>query len=66
MSPEAQAAVSTFRAARDHLPELVMTCASGRELMALAFARDVQLAAELNVSSCVPVLESGAFVAGPD
>jgi 2-phosphosulfolactate phosphatase len=62
-SPEAQAAVSTFRAARDHLQDCLMDCASGRELVALGYARDVQIASELNVSGTVPVFRSAAYAA---
>lgn len=62
-SPEAQAAVSAFRDARDHLQDCLMDCASGRELVALGYARDVQIASELNVSSAVPVFRSGAYAA---
>jgi 2-phosphosulfolactate phosphatase len=61
-SPEAHAAASAFQAARNHLPEYLMDCASGRELRAIGFAEDVQIASELNVSSTVPVFESGAYV----
>ena len=62
-SPEAQAAVSAFRAARDHLQDGLLNCASGRELVALGYARDVQIASELNVSGTVPVFRSGAYAA---
>jgi len=61
-SPEARAAVSAFHTARDHLQECLMDCASGRELVALGYARDVQIASELNVSSTVPVFRSGAYM----
>ncbi len=62
-SPETQAAVSAFRAARDHLQDCLMECASGRELVELGYARDVQIASELNVSGTVPVFRSAAYVA---
>jgi 2-phosphosulfolactate phosphatase len=62
-SPEAQAAVSAFRAARDCLQDCLMQCASGRELVALGYARDVQIASELNVSATVPVFRSGMYAA---
>ena len=60
-SPEAHAAVSAFRAARDHLREYLMDCASGRELAALGYAQDVQIASELNASDTVPVFRSAAY-----
>jgi 2-phosphosulfolactate phosphatase len=63
-SPEARAARSAFLAARDHLTENLMNCASARELVALGYPRDVQIASELNVSGTVPVLHhSGAYTA---
>jgi 2-phosphosulfolactate phosphatase len=60
-SPEAQSAVSAFCAARDHLQDCLMDCASGRELVAQGYACDVQIASELNVSSTVPLFRSGAY-----
>jgi 2-phosphosulfolactate phosphatase len=63
-SPEARAARSAFLAARDHLTENLMDCASARELVALGYVRDVHIASQLNVSSTVPVLHhSGAYTA---
>ena len=62
-SPEAQAAVSAFQAAREHLKDCLMDCVSGRELVALGYAGDVHIASELNVSSTVPVFGSGAYMA---
>jgi 2-phosphosulfolactate phosphatase len=62
-SPEARATRSAFVAARDHLEEHLMDCASARELVALGYVRDVQIASELNVSGTVPILHSGAYTA---
>jgi 2-phosphosulfolactate phosphatase len=62
-SPEAQAAVSVFQAARDHLEDCLVQCASGRELVAMGYDRDVQMASELNVSGSVPLFQSGAYAA---
>lgn len=62
-SPEARAAEAAFLAARDDLPSLLAGCASGRELIERGFAGDVELAASLDVSRCVPRLVDGAFVA---
>lgn len=60
-SPEAEAAVATFRAAEPELRERLRACASGRELIERGFASDVDIAAELNADDCVPVLRDGAF-----
>jgi phosphosulfolactate phosphohydrolase-like enzyme len=40
-----------------------MSCASGRELIALGYAGDVQIASALNVSNTVPVLRGAAYTA---
>ena len=62
-SPEAHAAASTFRAARDDLERNLMNCASGRELGTLGYAGDVQIASALNVSDAVPMLRGAAYTA---
>jgi 2-phosphosulfolactate phosphatase len=62
LSPEARIAVSAFEAAADNLLEHVSLSSSGRELIERGFQRDVELGAELNVSTCVPILEGEAFV----
>lgn len=59
-SPEAQAAAE---AARFLDPAIQLyQCASGRELMAAGYARDVQIAAELDVSQVVPLLRDGTLI----
>jgi 2-phosphosulfolactate phosphatase len=61
VSPEASLAVAAYeRAARD-LASTLHDCASGRELTQRGFARDVELAAELDASAVAPRLRDGAF-----
>ena len=60
-SPEAQAAVAAFEQAQHELPRLLQACGSGRELIARGSARDVELAAQLDVSACAPLLQDGAY-----
>jgi 2-phosphosulfolactate phosphatase len=62
-SPEAEAAFVAFRQA-DLLGRL-RACSSGRELIERGFAADVELAARVGESGCVPVLSAEAFVARP-
>lgn len=62
-SPEAQAACDVFQQAESELPRRLRECASGRELIQRGFAEDLELAAAYCVSTCVPILERGAFVA---
>jgi 2-phosphosulfolactate phosphatase len=62
MSPEAQAAATTFLGVQSDLAGLLHACGSGKELMARGFASDVALASTLNISACVPVFRDGAYV----
>ncbi|WP_300677980.1 2-phosphosulfolactate phosphatase [Nocardioides sp.] len=61
MSPEAGAAADLFEVVRPALAERIYASVSGRELIAAEFEADVAIAAELSVSSAVPVLRNGAF-----
>jgi 2-phosphosulfolactate phosphatase len=61
LSPEARAAVAAYDAVADELPALLHECAGGRELMQYGFAEDVAIAAEVNESDSVPVLEGGTM-----
>ncbi|MGH3165592.1 MAG: 2-phosphosulfolactate phosphatase [Trebonia sp.] len=64
-SPEARAAIAAFRDAEHDLPDVLRQCASGRELSEKGRDADIGYAAQLNVSTAVPVLESGAFLTPP-
>lgn len=60
-SPEAHAARLVYKSMQAALATSLRECSSGKELLALGFARDVELAAMLNVSETVPRLENGAY-----
>lgn len=60
-SPEARAAASIFQSVKSNLQTLLKQCGSGKELIERGFECDVDLAAELDVSECVPVLVDGAY-----
>ncbi len=60
--PEAEVAAAAFRAVGDRLPAALAGCASGRELAAAGFGADLEVAAEHDVSTVVPVLAAEAFV----
>jgi 2-phosphosulfolactate phosphatase len=60
-SPEAQVAVNAFRASEGEIEKLIGTSISGRELSDAGFASDVELAVQLNVSACAPLLRDGAY-----
>jgi 2-phosphosulfolactate phosphatase len=62
-SPEARAAIAAFRDAEDEIPEIVSECASGLELAVKGREADVAYAAQLDVSTVVPVPADGSFSA---
>jgi 2-phosphosulfolactate phosphatase len=62
-SPEARSAVDSFQGARSQLQDRLDHCISGLQLRDRGFGEDVRLAAELDVSECVPCLVEGAYVA---
>ena len=62
-SPEAVAAIAAFESSQHTLLESLTASGSGRELIARGFAKDVELAAQFNVSEHVPKLEQNSFVA---
>jgi len=61
-SPEAQAAATAYRGVQQSLGCLIKQCGSGKELIDRGFEQDVELAAKLNISDCVPTLVDGAYV----
>jgi len=63
-SPEADAARAAYEAVRGREREVLLACASGRELVEQGFEQDVTIAAEVNTSTVVPVLEDGRFTDG--
>ena len=62
-SPESLAAKSAFLVAEEDLETQLLQCGSGKELIERGYREDVLLAAELNVSDCVPILTNGAYIA---
>jgi 2-phosphosulfolactate phosphatase len=63
-SPQARGAASAFRQASGSLNRWLRECESGTELIERGFPEDVELAAQLDVSGCVPELIGRAFVDG--
>ncbi|WP_374533374.1 2-phosphosulfolactate phosphatase [Phenylobacterium sp.] len=59
--PEAAMARDAFRAAQPNLKAVLFGCRSGIELCERGYERDVEIAAELDVSRCAPVLTNGAY-----
>jgi 2-phosphosulfolactate phosphatase len=61
-SPEAKAAVATFQMFRADLATTLNQCSSGKELISRGFSGDLELAAELNASDCVPIYRDRAYI----
>lgn len=62
LSPEAQVAITAYRHAQPHLKDLLKHCSSGKELIGKGFESDVDLAAELDMSDCIPTLVERAYI----
>ena len=65
-SPEAETAIAAFAGVSTNPLLSLKSCVSGRELIERGFERDVEIAAESNVSSMVPLLRDDEFVAAPE
>ena len=65
LSPEAEMAIATFARFRCELGDALYRCGSGKELVELGFALDVELAAEYAVSNVAPRLAEERFVDNP-
>lgn len=61
LSPEAEVAVAAFHSVKDILTTLKES-SSGKELMVRGFATDIELAAAINTSSCVPFFRDNAYI----
>jgi 2-phosphosulfolactate phosphatase len=65
-SPEAIAAIATYAAVAGALPNVMGASSSGRELIELGYPDDVAAAARSDVSTTVPLLTNGAFIAASE
>jgi 2-phosphosulfolactate phosphatase len=62
LSPEAEIAIAAFHGVKDNLAIALRKCSSGKELIARGFATDIELAAAINISSCVPLFTHSAYI----
>ncbi|KZE99545.1 MULTISPECIES: 2-phosphosulfolactate phosphatase [unclassified Rhodococcus (in: high G+C Gram-positive bacteria)] len=62
VSPEARAAASAWRAVERDVGSELRQCGSSRELAGMGHLEDVDIAAEVDSSSSVPILRGGVFV----
>lgn len=60
-SPEAQTAAAAYYAAAENIAQNLTACAGGQELIQFGYGADVAIAAEINASAVVPVLEEGRY-----
>jgi 2-phosphosulfolactate phosphatase len=60
-SPEAEAAQRSFLQIQPELERHITECSSGRELTVRGHREDVEIATELNVSTCAPILIEAAY-----
>lgn len=65
LSPEARLALAAFENAQHDLHAVLQQCSSGKELLDRGFTRDIELAAQWNVSDSVPLLHEQAFLNQP-
>jgi len=61
LSPEAEVARAAFHNMKNILTTL-RKCGSGKELIARGFATDIELAAAINSSTCVPLFTDNAYI----
>jgi 2-phosphosulfolactate phosphatase len=61
-SPEAEIAVAAFDGVKENIAIALRKCSSGKELIARGFATDIELAAAINISSCVPLFTHNAYI----
>lgn len=61
-SPEALSARAAWLSIRGDAATALRDCSSGRELEAIGFGDDVTVAAEVDRSTCVPIVRGGLFV----
>ncbi len=66
LSVEARSALATYRGIEGEIPAAMRECVSGKELIERGFVVDVDLAAQVNVSTVVPVLRGESFVRAPE
>lgn len=63
LSPESKTALFGYKASEQNIPTEVKQCISGKELIEMGFEADVDLACQVNVSTNVPILKDGYYVA---
>jgi 2-phosphosulfolactate phosphatase len=65
LSPEARVCATAFDGSRDRALDLLLECASGRQLRTWGLEDDVRFAAQIDASNVVPILRDGCYEAMP-
>jgi 2-phosphosulfolactate phosphatase len=65
LSIEAESVLAGYASVRGREGSALLGCASGRELVERGFHADVEIAAEVNQSRCVPILRGEQFLHAP-
>lgn len=63
-SVDARAAVAAYRELENDLTQALRSCMSGRELIERGYPEDIEIAAEVGVSTTVPIYDGEAFTNG--
>ncbi len=61
-SPEALAALGIWQNLRQNVLEHLLACSSGRQLIEMGYRADVEMAAQLDVSTATPILRDGCYI----
>lgn len=61
LSPESEIAKSVFESNTNKVSDLIKESISGQELIEKGYPEDVELATELNISNCVPLLKNNSY-----
>ncbi len=62
LSPESILAINVYHSLHNEETDTLKRCSSGSELIEKGFEVDVYLAADMNVSECIPVLKNGYYI----
>lgn len=62
LSPEARVSAAAFERSQGDVLELLLDCASGRQLHAWGLEDDARFAAQIDVCGTVPLLQDGRYV----
>lgn len=62
LSPESNVGAAIYNSDKENIVSVLKCCTSGKELIERGYENDVEIASELNISKCVPVLIENRFI----